>query len=184
MADVPRHRVTLNPAIRAILNRTRLARIALDAQLGIIPSGVVKFMADNDDLLGAGLGDGDLEFLRNADGLKAPFNKIRLAKQLIAEARAEIRAVLGEATAKSTKKVSSKKKTKTVDIKFDADKNALDHDLQLVLGALDKEGVFGPVVAERAKLPFAAVKKLLKQLRARKLAKTAGAGRGMTWAKV
>jgi ribosomal protein S25 len=178
--------VTLRPAIREILERTRLARIALDAQLGVMPRGVAIFMSNENDALAAGLSDEDLTFLKHADGLRGPYQKIQAAKALIQEARAEIRAIVGGqmaddaitiAPAKTKTKTKAKRKTK-------GDADSVGHmstEGSQVLSAVRAGLVTSTQIVAKTGLKLHVAKKALQELRERKLLRLEGKGRTAQW---
>lgn len=141
-------------------------------------------MADKEDVLGASLSDEDLTFLRHADGFRAPFEKIKEAKRLIAEARAEIRAIVGgQPVGKKTNTKKTKKKGKrTMSVKFSPDdETALTENQSAVLKAVQAGLTSRPAIDERTGLKPHITKEALKTLRKLKLVRLEGKGRGGQW---
>lgn len=144
-------------------------------------------MADEDDLLGASLSDEDLMFLKHADGFRAPFEKIKEAKRLIAEARAEIRQIVGGQMAdnaltikKGTKKSKAPKgKGKVEKVKFSADGGKeLSPEQAKVLEAVQHGKTTRPQIDEYTGYKPHVTKHALNVLRAQKLVRIEGHGRG------
>lgn len=143
-------------------------------------------MADEDDLLGQSLSDEDLTFLKHADGFREPFEKIKQAKKLIAEARAEIRAIVGGQMADKALTIKKKKtKGKTAKgkkIKFSADGGKeLSEDQSAVLAAVQAGKATRPEIDEETGLKPHITKAALQFLRAQGHVRSAGKGRGMQW---
>lgn len=185
--------MTLSPAIREILKRTRLARAALDARLGIMPKGVVRFMANENDKLAQGLSDEDMEFLKHADNLQGPYKKIQMAKMLIVEARAEIRAIIGDevvtisSSTKKPKKVKKAKGKKAVEVSYEAPAGApkkkagLSEEQKLVVKAVTEGNVTRPAIDERTGFKPHVTKRILNELRAAGALRLDGHGRAAKW---
>jgi len=180
----------LRPCIREILERTRRARLALDAVLGIVPSRIEKFMSNtNDNGLGVSLTDDDLTFLQHAHGLESAFKKLQQAKQLIVEARREIAQVLvgGElptSTARKTsKKAKAKAKAKPPAVNFAVDlPEELTEGEQSVLAALKKlkTAKTAELIAKTGQTTYI-VKRAARTLKKRGLIGLEGRGPGAHW---
>jgi hypothetical protein len=131
--------------------------------------------AENEDLTRE-----DLEFLQRAESLKNSYAKIKKAKALIAEARAEIAVAMG---GKAPPAVAGKKgKGKAPPLSFAVGgPDELTADERRVLDLI-KSGVSKkPELVEKTKINDYTLTKILKALLKRKLVKTHGATAGKTW---
>lgn len=123
----------------------------------------------------------DLEFINRAEGLQKAFGKLRKAKALILEARADIATVLGKA-GPSKPGPKAKGKNGTVHIEFGVDMpNELTVNEKAVLTLIRRGVSKMPAIIEQTKLPAWAAKRAAKSLRGRKLIKLEGHGASSVW---
>ena len=114
----------------------------------------------------------DLEFIQRAEGLQKAFGKLRKAKALILEARADIAAVLGKG-APAPKK--GKAKASAAHIEFGVDlPNSLTANEKAVMAELQKAPLKPRELAAATKLSASAVARATKSLVARKLITATG----------
>jgi len=131
--------------------------------------------AENEDLTRE-----DLEFLQRAESLKNSYAKIKKAKALIAEARAEIAVAMGGKAPPA--KVVSKGKGKAPAMSFAVGGPPELTEDQKAVYTLIKSGVHKrPELVEKTKLNDYAITKILKELLKLKLVKTHGTTIGKTW---
>lgn len=125
----------------------------------------------------------DLEFIQRAEGLQKAFGKLRKAKALILEARAEIAAVLGKAPPTTKGKAPKNNQAKNgVRIEFGVDMpGELTVNEKAVLDLVRRGVAKMPAIIQQTKLPPWAVKRAAKSLRARKLIKLEGHGPSSIW---
>jgi hypothetical protein len=119
----------------------------------------------------------DLEFIQRAEGLQKAFGKLRKAKALILEARADIAAVLGKAPV-----AKSGKGKGTPHIEFGVDMpNSLTANEKLILSELQKGPKKKRELVAATKLKDSAVARATRSLAARKLATSSGKTIAQIW---
>lgn len=123
----------------------------------------------------------DLEFINRAEGLQKAFGKLRKAKALILEARADIAAVLSKGAAPAKGKKTKEAKG-GVHIEFGVNvPNELTANEKAVLDLVRRGVSKMPAIIQQTKLPAWAAKRAAKSLRARKLIKLEGHGASSVW---
>jgi methionyl-tRNA formyltransferase len=154
--------------------------MVLDARLGILPRRIRKFMNN-------GLQDDDFAFLQHIGGLEGAVEKLKQARMLAEEARAEIAAALGDAApAKKSKKVkkakkAKAKKTNAPKIEFKAKAVDLSDAEKAVLDMIKRGISKMPNIVEQTGLALWQTKKAANDLKARKLIKLEGHGASAAW---
>ncbi len=128
-----------------------------------------------------GLSREDLEFLQRAESIKNSYAKIKKAKALIAEARAEIAVAMGGKAPPAAVGKKGKGKAAPLSFAVGGGPDELTADERRVLDLI-KSGVSKkPELVEKTKLNDYTLTKILKALLKRKLVKTHGATAGKTW---
>jgi hypothetical protein len=167
------------------LYRTRISRLVLDARLGIVSERVRAYMSNGKNVLE----DDDLAMLRALPELRSSMDKLERAKELAAEAHAEIAAVMGgfvngapAKKAKKTKPAKTPKKTKkTPKIEFKASGNALTENEEAVLAVVKKGNLKMPEIIEKTGLTPSRAKAATRGLKDRKLIVLDGFGPTSVW---
>lgn len=123
----------------------------------------------------------DLDFIQRAEGLQKAFGKLRKAKALILEARAEINAVLGKGAVPVKAKAKPAAKG-APHIEFGVDlPNSLTANEKTILNELKKGPKKKKELVKATGLKDSAVARATRSLAARKLATSTGKTVAQTW---
>ncbi len=122
----------------------------------------------------------DLDFIQRAEGLQKAFGKLRKAKALILEARAEINAVLGKGPAPTKTKAKAAKGAPHIEFGVDLP-NSLTANEKTILSELKKGPKKKKELVKATGLKDSAVARATRSLAARKLATSTGKTVAQIW---
>jgi hypothetical protein len=122
----------------------------------------------------------DLDFIQRAEGLQKAFGKLRKAKALILEARADIAAVLGKAPPATKTKAKAVKAAPHIEFGVDLP-NSLTANEKTILSELKKGPKKKKELVKATGLKDSAVARATRSLAARKLATSTGKTVAQIW---